>query len=338
MLSEQEKQGCSEILELLCDEDLFSLMNTATNRVVSTKNRKEATSAILQFTLSIKEFFRRRKINKDLLLKYIFLQSWPVSKDKDLDDIQKIIVDKWRERKCQSTALGVLPQRVKEPLQLAEGAAMSGVMCTQVNNFNNNQYVHNNTVNNTVVNVNVLTLPMTPESLAESQEYQNAVNFVNWFYSLLNSLNPEMGPQREFGPQHFWNDVQMMLEIKTRGQHVTETLYGSEIVARKLLSFPVSERLLFCSSPSKDTINIKSDNSGKKVIMACGELHARGMKVGYFCQSFGLVPHPMAINSCKVKMTLLKMSDMPNLKISLMEDKDAPVMEGLTVSAIQGLL
>ncbi|KAK3774703.1 hypothetical protein RRG08_051244 [Elysia crispata] len=70
MLSELEKTNCSDILELMSLEDLYSVMNTSTKgTTVPAKNRSDVIRVILEFTQSVDEFFKRRKINKDLLLK-----------------------------------------------------------------------------------------------------------------------------------------------------------------------------------------------------------------------------------------------------------------------------
>ncbi|GFR87344.1 hypothetical protein ElyMa_004220900 [Elysia marginata] len=364
MLSEQEKHNCLDVLRLLPTEEIFSLMNTVTNRVVSTRSRKEAIDAILQFTPSVEEFFKRRKISKDLILKYIYLQSWPVPKDRDLHDIIKFIIHKWEKQsrsssaqrteagarrteasawrteadapRTESSALCVRPQRASEAAIL-NPIRDRGFNLTQVNN--NIRHVYN-TTNNYTINVQIQApAPLAPaQSIAclQSQEQQSAEDFAKWFYSLLNSCNPEMGPRGDFGPQHFWADAQMRLELTTQGRHVSETVNGAEMLAKKLLTFPVVDRLVFKINPGADSVKIRSEGD-KKVVLVCGQLRQQGMRVGTFCQSFGLVAGPAMNNSHKVKITLLKMNDKNHSILCLTQDKDAAVMEGLTVSAIQSL-
>ncbi|KAK3774697.1 hypothetical protein RRG08_051239 [Elysia crispata] len=71
-------------------------MLTSTRRAsVPATNRTETIRVILEFTQSIDEFFQRRKINKDVLLNYLFKQNWPVTRDASLRDIKNYILLMW---------------------------------------------------------------------------------------------------------------------------------------------------------------------------------------------------------------------------------------------------
>ncbi|RUS81678.1 hypothetical protein EGW08_010540 [Elysia chlorotica] len=341
MLSDQEKINCSDILEMMSDDDIFSLMHTSTNRAVSTKTRKEAISAILQFTQSIDEFFKRRKINKELLLNYIYKQSWAVPRG-DLNEIKNYIIRKWDEleRKKSGSKIHKTKAVAKWPPNQEEDSPRNPVPTrpvsfTQTNNYNNNKYVHNITINHTVVNVELPTNVSVANK--ESEEHWNAMTFTKWFYSMLNSHNPDIGQTvKPFGPQHFWRDAQMRLEMATRGEHVSEKFEGAETVAAKLLSFCVSDRLVFSPNDCADGLKSRTDAFGRKVILVCGLVHKDGICVGSFCQSFGLISDPTMNNSHKIRVTLLKLDENGALLTpALTCDNDASVMESLTISAIE---
>ena len=209
-----------------------------------------------------------------------------------------------------------------------------------MNNYNMNKYVHNSITNHTVVNIQLPNNSCEAPDVAassKSQEHQSAVSFTRWFFSLLNSHNPNMGlSKNDFGPQHFWRNAQMRLEMITQGKHVSETFEGAEAVAGKLLSFPVSDRLLFSPSDSVDGLKITTDAFGRKVILVCGLVHKDGICVGYFCQTFGLIGDPAMNNTYKVRVTMLKMNENRGQSpLALTFDNDAAVMEDLTVSAVK---
>ncbi|KAM9851071.1 uncharacterized protein C3orf38 homolog [Aulostomus maculatus] len=70
-LSEKERAGCASILNLMSKEDILSLSDTVTNKVIVVDNIADATETILSFTKNAEEFLRRRKVQRDLIFRYL---------------------------------------------------------------------------------------------------------------------------------------------------------------------------------------------------------------------------------------------------------------------------
>ncbi|OXB71248.1 UNVERIFIED_CONTAM: hypothetical protein H355_007846 [Colinus virginianus] len=78
-LSERERAGCREMLELLETEELMALTDTVTNRLVHPENRQEAIQAILVYSQSAEELLKRRKVCREIIFKYLAAQGIAVS-------------------------------------------------------------------------------------------------------------------------------------------------------------------------------------------------------------------------------------------------------------------
>ncbi|KAM6309979.1 uncharacterized protein C3orf38 homolog [Aegotheles albertisi] len=70
-LSEQEQAACRGLLELLGTEELMALTDTVTNRLVHPESRQEAIHAILVYSQNVEELLKRRKVYREIILKYL---------------------------------------------------------------------------------------------------------------------------------------------------------------------------------------------------------------------------------------------------------------------------
>ncbi|GFN75292.1 chromosome 3 open reading frame 38 [Plakobranchus ocellatus] len=338
MLSKQEKENCGQILDLLPDEDIFALVRTSTEGVVSVCNRKEALKAILNFTDSLDEFFKRQKITKSILLKYIWNQEWGAPRDKNWQALRDHIIEQWGKLEGRGTKAKSTESREKDAVRPTKLPDKTVLTLTRKNYYRSTTFNYNSYVNNTVVNIHNHFPSPQADSVHNGMDMAFAMSFAKWYYSLLNSCNPDLAQAPGgFGPQHFWRDVKMQLRMKMRGEEIEETLFGDEAVAQKLLSFPVSDRLLFHPSDNVEGIKIKIGLLGQKVVIVCGLVHKHGVCVGSFCQSFGLISDPAANNAHKVRVTLLKMVENSMIEVmpSVKSDVDALAIERLTVSALE---
>ncbi|KAM6438847.1 uncharacterized protein C3orf38 homolog [Rhynochetos jubatus] len=77
-LSQREQAACRDLLELLETEELMALTDTVTNRLVHPESRQEAIHAILVYSQSVEELLKRRKVCREILLKYLAAQEIPV--------------------------------------------------------------------------------------------------------------------------------------------------------------------------------------------------------------------------------------------------------------------
>uniref|UniRef100_A0A3B4GHZ8 Uncharacterized protein n=1 Tax=Pundamilia nyererei TaxID=303518 RepID=A0A3B4GHZ8_9CICH len=70
-LSETERAGFTKILSLMTKCDLLSLSDTVTNKMIVVENITEAKETILAFTKNAEELLRRKKVQRDLIFKYL---------------------------------------------------------------------------------------------------------------------------------------------------------------------------------------------------------------------------------------------------------------------------
>lgn len=130
--------------------------------------------------------------------------------------------------------------------------------------------------------------------------------FCHWFFELLNSQNPFLGPpQDEWGPQHFWHDVKLRFYYNTSEQNMTD-YEGAEMVSLRLLSL-VKEEFLFLS-PNLDSQGLKCASSPHGLVMVgvAGTVHRGNSCLGIFEQIFGLIRSPFVENTWKIKFINLR--------------------------------
>ena len=167
-------------------------------------------------------------------------------------------------------------------------------------------------------------IPVTMTTGSGNQETEHSValaqQFVKWFYSMLNSHNPDVNVECNdtYGSQHFYADCVMKLACATPELRL-EQFSTADIVSKRLLSFIVEERIVF--NPNIEPVGVQwlVEPHGLRVVMACGTLHQCGNLVGIFEQQFGIAQDPFMENSWKIRYTYLKMksditASMPSLE------------------------
>ncbi|KAI8793121.1 CAunnamed protein product [Biomphalaria glabrata] len=319
MLSESEKKLCGDILKLLPDEDLFSLSSTVTCRVVDVNSRKEAEKAVVAFTQSIDEFFKRRKISKDIILKYMYQNGLPVPKDAEKDRLASHIIQ---------TTIRAAAYEQATPPPTNSNSSNCQISLPQPS------MIHSPT--NITVNLNVNYFNNT-EIKATNPDQANAEGFVQWFYDMLNSYNPVLNKDHtHFGPQHFWENAQLFLSVNTKNSKVEDIANGNILVCERLLKFPMQDLILFLPNVSADGVKTKSDSHGLKLILVCGTLHVNNQCVGVFQQSFGLIRNPLSPDIWKIKITCLKMDEHTPLASPRLQDcLEISAIEQHTVKALE---
>ncbi|POI29875.1 hypothetical protein CIB84_006375 [Bambusicola thoracicus] len=100
-LSEREQAGCRQILELLETEELMTLTDTVTNRLVHPENRQEAIQAILVYSQSAEELLKRRKVYRELIFKYLAAQGIAVPPSSEKHQLIAYVRQYW-DRKLTS--------------------------------------------------------------------------------------------------------------------------------------------------------------------------------------------------------------------------------------------
>ena len=150
---------------------------------------------------------------------------------------------------------------------------------------------------------------------------QLAVEFVTWFYRMLNACHPPTNDS-DFGVQHFYDDCTLRLLYSTYEQSVDE-FTGARVVCDRLRAFVCEEQLQFNANTDSDGIMGLSDPHGLKMIVVCGTVHASAQVVGIFEQQFGLVRDPNMDNNWRIKFTNLKLlSKVPQMRLTLQETQN----------------
>lgn len=130
--------------------------------------------------------------------------------------------------------------------------------------------------------------------------------FAGWFYENINSHNPVLQKTaQDFGPQHFWDDVYLVLTSETPDPS-QERFSSPFVVSQRFLAFAREELLLFNPNISQEGVFVRSDPHGLVMILVCGTIHRNNECLGTFQQTFGIVKDPRFENNWKIKMSVLK--------------------------------
>ncbi|XP_027268234.1 uncharacterized protein C3orf38 homolog isoform X2 [Cricetulus griseus] len=264
-----ETEGCRDLLGMLDNEEIMALCDTVTNRLVQPVDRQDAIHAILVYSQSVEELLRRKKVHREVIFKYLATQGVVVPPTTEKHNLIQYAKGYWEE---QSLKLKTAAEAVTttEDIQLFEQQAKE-------------------------------------DKEAEKVDFRRlGEEFCQWFFELLNSQNPFLGPpQDEWGPQHFWNDVKLRFYYSTTEQNVID-YHGAEIVSLRLLSL-VKEEFLFLS-PNLDSQGLKCASSPHGLVMVgvAGTVHRGNTCLGIFEQIFGLIRSPFVENTWKIKFINLR--------------------------------
>lgn len=267
-LSHLETEGCRELLGLLDNDVIMALCDTVTNRLVQPVDRQDAIHAILVYSQNVEELLRRKKVHREVIFKYLAIQGVIVPPTTEKHSLIQYAKDYWEKQTPK-------PKETAEPVTKAE--------------------------------MQLFQQQAKEDRNAEKVDFRRlGEEFCHWFFELLNSQNPFLGPpQDEWGPQHFWHDVKLRFYYSTSEQNVTD-YYGADIVSLRLLSL-VKEEFLFLS-PNLDSQGLKCASSPHGLVMVgvAGTVHRRNTCLGIFEQVFGLIRSPFVENTWKIKFINLR--------------------------------
>ncbi|XP_044222778.1 uncharacterized protein C3orf38 homolog [Thunnus albacares] len=284
-LSKKERAGCKKILNLMSNEDLLSLSDTVTNKMIVVENITEATETILSFTKNAEELLRRKKVYRDLIFKYLAKEGVVMPPSSEKHQLVKRTLELWSSGKVvvDKSLPGETDDNRKR--KSTETASVSTDMKTEAS--------------------------FDPLVLGQQ--------FCQWFFQLLNSQNPSLGQQpQDWGPKHFWPDVKLHL-LSRAGSEQSEEFLGAELVSLRLLALTKEERLLL--SPNLEPRGLKALASphGLVLVAVAGTIHRDTACLGIFEQIFGLIRSPLEKNSWKIKFVNLKIRGQDALGGSQME-------------------
>ncbi|XP_008059552.2 uncharacterized protein C3orf38 homolog [Carlito syrichta] len=230
----------------------------------------DAIHAILVYSQSAEELLRRRKVHRDVIFKYLAAQGVVIPPATEKHNLIQYAKDFWQKQSQLKW------KETPEPVTKTE-------------------------------DIRFFQQPVKEDKKTETVDFRRlGEEFCHWFFGLLNSQNPLLGPpQDEWGPQHFWHDVKLRFYYNTSEQNVID-YHGAEIVSLRLLSL-IKEEFLFLS-PNLDSRGLKCASSPHGLVMVgvAGTVHRGNTCLGIFEQIFGLIRCPFVENTWKIKFINLR--------------------------------
>ncbi|XP_073161768.1 uncharacterized protein C3orf38 homolog isoform X2 [Lepidochelys kempii] len=277
-LSERERAGCRALLELLETEELTSLTDTITNRLVLPQSRQEAIHAILVYSQSVEELLKRRKVYREIIFKYLAKEGVVVPPCSEKHQLIHHAKQYWS---------GQLTDRVAEREDInpnKQTAASPG--CFK--------------------EITLQSYEQRQKQQEENDWHRLGREFCQWFFELLNSQHP-LGRQskEQWGPQHFWEDVKLKFCYNTLEKNMEEYV-GAELVSLRLLSLVKEEYLLLNPNLGAGGLKCVISPHGLVVVAVAGTVHRGNICLGIFEQIFGLIRCPVRENTWKIKLVNLK--------------------------------
>lgn len=326
------------LLAMLSDEDLASLVKTASGGRIQPVDKKEACSAVLLSCPDVSKLLSYRKLTSHLLLQYLFTQSFAPNGHVSRTQLVVTILELWDKhlkKKKEADRNEMKGQKIeqhphqKEP-QLNPNTSHISVINSATNpnsltsfgNPNSPPAYHqhssssggtamnhlNNSLGTTITIMNdstaVTTTRQTLQTHTHSQQTSTSVvrvmsdefsqEFCEWFYTMLNRLQPECSPQPgdTLRPDIFCSNCKTEMYLVEEGRQEECKAEGgaeSERIIRQLL---LKLKLLFAPNTTDGTQARKSSH-GMIQLFCCGTIHSGNSFLGIFEQEFGLVVSPI---------------------------------------------
>jgi len=352
MLTESEKHGISELLSRMSVEDLQSLAQTVTSKLLLPETSSEAITAIILHTDRASDLLKRRKIKKELLFKYLHLKRVPIESIADKSvHVSKVLElwgtsetsDSWNifdensfdtppapvpSRNASHTSLCSLDLSVSREMMYNRGVELrrSG-SSTSIMNCDDNSCSSFSFSDHVQSQDHHTPVPQqtTSTSLTNVQCQEMANSFVRWYYHLLNSSVES--DSTDWSPSHFWPDASARVSLLTQSgdiQECLEVVNNSDEVSKMLVSVFRNHKLKCNPNLCEEGVRGKLSPHGLVMVLACGTLHNQHTVCGVFEQVFGLIRDPGAENNWKIKQTEARlvggqMVEMPSVHNSKLE-------------------
>ncbi|XP_066476820.1 uncharacterized protein C3orf38 homolog [Tiliqua scincoides] len=271
-MTDLERGGCQEVLELLPTEDLMALVDTVTNRLVQPSSRKEAIRAIVLYSQSAEELLKRKKVFRDTIFRYLAKKGIVVPPTSEKHQL----ISRAKEYWCEQLERIAPEQKYAKP---------------DVKNPKKEE-------------------KQGGEEHRKEYDYSKGYcnlgqEFCQWFFALLNSQNPLLGkPHDDWGPQHFWDDATLNFSYNTLEKNV-ERHVGAELVSHRLLSLVKDEYLYLNPNLNIGGLRCTISRHGLVIVAVAGTVHRNTSCLGVFEQIFGLIRCPFRENTWKIKFVTL---------------------------------
>ncbi|XP_064832605.1 uncharacterized protein C3orf38-like isoform X1 [Oncorhynchus masou masou] len=342
-LNYKERYGCRRLLEMMTNDDLSSLRFTITNKKKDLfESTSESIDAILSNTENTEAFLKRRKVQRDFIFKYLTEDVGVViPKNSSKDQLVKKALDVWtiekvRPQVYEGVSFSALTRAADSQIGMRFSTAhvppqpvyskphyTSQMLDLQSPAAETNPGPAVTIVRQIETSLRPIGL-RTSESVSVSSEATYSAGFdhlalarqfCQWFFQLLNSLNPSLGqPPQEWGPQHFWEDVRLRL-LSSAGEQYTEEYEGAAMTSLRLLALARDERLLLSPNLEPGGLKALSSPHGLVMVAVAGTIHRDRECVGIYEQAFGLIRSPLDQNKWKIKFMVLKVRGQEALRV-----------------------
>ncbi|XP_061579777.1 uncharacterized protein C3orf38 homolog [Cololabis saira] len=104
-LSEKERVGFKKMFISMTTDDLKSLSDTVTNKMIFVENLTEATEAILSFSKNAEELLRRKKVQRDLIFRYLATEGVAMPPSSEKHQLVKRTLQLWSSGEADETEL-----------------------------------------------------------------------------------------------------------------------------------------------------------------------------------------------------------------------------------------
>ncbi|GCB81463.1 hypothetical protein scyTo_0021401 [Scyliorhinus torazame] len=245
--------------------------------------------AILCYSQSAEELLKRKKIHREIIFQYLTKHNIVMPSNAEKCLLVQKVIEYWREGSTAS-------QR----------------------NYSSGSTSGNNA-------------PPSDIAASYKDDYQTmGLEFCKWFYQLLNSQNPLLQEQsKEWGPQHFWEDVILKFSYRTSEQQL-EVYTGAVMVSLRLLALPKEEHLFLNPNLTGNGLKCIHSPHGLVIIAVAGTIHRESICLGIFEQIFGLIRCPSSENNWKMKFVHLKITGQGGTAPATVqpnEDSEPPVIK-----------
>ncbi|XP_065216536.1 uncharacterized protein C3orf38 homolog [Planococcus citri] len=268
MLNNIEENFIFEFLEDFPEPDLFSIALNITKHNITPSNRQDALKIICLHSTCVETVLEKRKITKSYLSQFLHKNHIPITDSWDKPALIRKVIEHWN---------------IKNPL-------------ASIKSESNLDHVQNASSSGNPYNDNIQS-QIPDHNSSQEYYYQLARQFSDWYYTLINDENLS-----NLGPEHFFTDSRMKLELQDRhSTDVTEATNSTDIV-QALRDVKLRYNFKFLPNLNPDAIRYNADIHGQVMVMVGGTLHTNASQVvGLFEQMFLLIRDPSDNNNWKVK-------------------------------------
>jgi len=331
-------------------EDLQSLAQTVTSRLLVPENSMEAIQAIILHTDKASDLLKRRKIKKELLFKYLHCKRIPIESISDKSVHVSRVLEVWGSSDSQDSWTVMdsdnslegpppapVPSRNTSHTSLCS-LDMSREVLGRVEAFNqlrrsgSNTSIMNcdeNSSSSFIIGGQLrphsdMSLSTSP-SMTLSQCQELAISFARWYFQLLNASVDSDLP--EWSPSNFWPDASAKVSLMSGSGELSECVevqQNAVEVSTMLVQMFRKHKLKCNPNMCEEGVRGKLSPHGLVMVLVCGTLHSQNTVCGVFEQVFGLIRDPGADNNWKIKQTEARLvggqvSEVPSIASSKLE-------------------